>query len=263
MAGSPDPNPFKFFPLCEGSTPGTLPPQDPGDPSAERGQDAGFQTGVVQISFLTLQNLYLKCAMPMKTTTIALTAAFALGLPSALMAGDAVTTTTATTGTITETAYGETPHWFIGGGVDYWVDSEEPFYNGHVGYDFGNGSALFVESGWIGQEETAFPFLVNIDIDVVPITFNYKYQYNFTERFGLYAGLGLGASNVDVSAGFTSDDDWVFTAQAFAGLVYNVSSNFEIYAGARYIWLDDVSLFGANVDDLDDVGVGGGVRFNF
>lgn len=197
-------------------------------------------------------------------STIALTiAAAAIALPGTLMAGEAVVTNTGTTGTITETAYGETPHWFIGGGVDYFIDSEEPFYNGHLGYDFGNGSALFLESGWMGEEQTAFPLLVNIDIDIVPITFNYKYQYDFTDRFGFYIGGGLGASSVDVNAGLASDDEWVFTAQAFAGFVYNVSSNFEIYAGARYLWMDDVSLFGANLDDLDDVGVGGGIRFNF
>lgn len=211
---------------------------------------------------LTPRDPRLKYAMPMKTTTIALITALALGLPSALMAGDAVTTTTGTTGTIAAD-YGTSPHWFIGGGADYMIDSEEGFYNGHIGYDFGNGHAIFLESGWMGQEETAFPLLVNIDVDIVPITANYKYRYNFNESFGLYAGVGLGASSVDVNAGFASDDDWVFTAQAFAGLVYNVNPNFEIYAGARYMWMDDVSLFGANLDDLDDVGIGGGIRFNF
>ena len=78
--------------------------------------------------------------------------------------------------------------------------------------------------------------------------------------FGRGKALMLGSY---VSAGFVSDDQWEFTAQAFAGVVYNVSPNFEIYAGARYMWLDDVSLFGANIDDLDDVGVGAGIRFNF
>ena len=29
------------------------------------------------------------------------------------------------------------------------------------------------------------------------------------------------------------------------------------------MWMDDVSIFGANIDDLDDVGVGAGIRFNF
>lgn len=197
--------------------------------------------------------------------TIALSIASALALSGSVLAGDAVVTNTGTTGTITQsTSYGEQPHWILGGGVDYLTDAEEALYLGHFGYDFGNGSALYVESGWTGQEETTLlPVVANIDIDIVPVTLNYKYQYDFTERLGFYAGAGIGASLVDVEVGFASDDDWVFTAQAFAGLVYNVSSNFEIYAGARYIWLDDVSLFGANVDDLDDVGVGGGVRFNF
>lgn len=192
-------------------------------------------------------------------TTIALTAAIALGVPGLLQAGEAEYTTTQTTGTMTTTDY-INPHWFVGGGVDYMIDAEEPFYNGHFGYDFGNGHALFLESGWMGQDDGG---LFGVDVDVVPITANYKYRYNFTEKFGLYAGLGLGASSVDVSAGFLSDDDWVFTAQGFAGLVYNVTPNFEIYAGGRYMWLDDVSIFGANVDDLDDWGIGGGIRFNF
>ena len=154
--------------------------------------------------------------------------------------------------------------WYLGGGVDYMFDAEEPFYNGHLGYDFGNGSSLFLESGWLGEEEgPSFLFPFTADVDIVPVTLNYKYEHMFNDAFGLYAGIGAGASNVDVSAGVFSDDDWVLTAQAFAGLVYNVTPNFEIYAGARYVWLDDVSLFGANIDDLDDVGVGAGLRFNF
>jgi len=191
--------------------------------------------------------------------TITLTMAVALGLPSILMGGEAemTTTTTATQMPVDD----RHPHWFLGGGVDYMLDAEEPFYNGHFGYDFGNGSALFLESGWLGEEEFVFP--VNIDLDVVPITLNYKYEYSFTEKFGLYVGVGAGASSIDINAGLASDDDWVFTAQGFAGLVYNVTPNFEIYGGARYMWMDDVSIFGANIDDLDDVGVGGGIRFNF
>ncbi|MCW1921751.1 porin family protein [Luteolibacter arcticus] len=187
----------------------------------------------------------------------------ALAVPSGLQAGEAETTTTQSY----QAPMTTTQHqgWYLGGGVDYMVDSEEPFYNAHLGYDFGNGSSLFLESGWLGQEqEPSFllPF-VSADVDIVPITLNYKYEYMFTDAFGLYVGAGLGASSVDVSAGLVSDDEWVFTAQAFAGLVYNVTPNFEIYAGARYLWMDDISLFGANIDDLDDVGVGAGIRFNF
>jgi opacity protein-like surface antigen len=195
----------------------------------------------------------------MKTTT-AVTLALALAAPSVLLAGEAEYTNTTTT-TAPMTYSSDHVGWYLGGGVDYLFDAEEPFYNGHLGYDFGGGHSLFLESGWIGTEEFVFP--VNIDLDIVPITLNYKYEYMFNERFGLYVGLGAGASNVDVAAGLVSDDDWVFTAQGFAGLVYNVSENFEIYAGGRYIWVDDISLFGANFDNFDDVGAGLGIRFNF
>lgn len=195
----------------------------------------------------------------MKTTT-AVTLAL-LAAPSMMLAGEAEYTNTTTTTSAPPSYSSDHVGWYLGGGVDYLFDAEEPFYNGHLGYDFGGGHSLFLESGWLGTEEFVFPF--NVDIDIVPITLNYKYEYMFNERFGLYAGLGAGASNVDVNVGFVSDDDWTLTAQAFAGLVYNVSENFEIYGGARYLWIDDPDLFGATFDKFDDVSAGVGVRFNF
>jgi opacity protein-like surface antigen len=198
----------------------------------------------------------------MKYDTL-LAAALFLALPMGLQAGEAVSTNTTQS---YQAPMAPTQHqgWYLGGGVDYMIDAEEPFYNIHLGYDFGNGSSLFLESGWLGEEEDpSFLFPFAADLDIVPITINYKYEWMFTDAFGLYVGAGLGASNIDISAGPVGDDDWVFTAQAFAGLVYNVTPNFEIYAGARYVWLDDVSVFGANFDDLDDIGVGAGIRFNF
>jgi len=172
--------------------------------------------------------------------------------------------------------------WFLGAGADHLVDAEETYYNGHIGYDFGCGHALFLEVGFVNQSETLGfntvqppnsaqqPYLVavNADIDIIPVTINYKYEYSFTDRFGFYIGAGIGASYIDTSVtaggiGGISDDEWSFTAQAFAGLVYNVSESFEIYGGARYLWLDSPSVLGFNFDDLDDFGVGGGIRFNF
>ncbi|MEK7949361.1 outer membrane protein [Luteolibacter soli] len=197
----------------------------------------------------------------MKYNTL-LAAAALFAIPSGLKAGEAVSTNTQSY----QAPMTTTQHqgWYLGAGVDYMFDAEEPFYNGHVGYDFGNGSSLFLESGWIGEEEDAsFLFPFSADVDIVPVTINYKYEWMFNDHFGVYAGLGLGAANVDVSAGLASGDDWSFMAQAFAGVVYNVTPNFEIYAGARYMWIDDVSLLGTSIDDLDDVGLGAGIRFNF
>ena len=190
-------------------------------------------------------------------------AAAILAIPSGLQAGEAVTTNTQS---YQAPATMPTQHlgWYLGAGVDYFLDAEEPFYNGHLGYDFGNGSSLFIESGWIGEDEDpSFLFPFAADLDIIPVTINYKYEWMFTDSFGFYAGAGIGGANVDFSAGPLSDDEWVFTAQAFAGLVWNVTPSFEFYAGARYMWIDDISIGGADHDDLDDVGIGAGIRFNF
>lgn len=193
----------------------------------------------------------------------AITALLTLGVPSLLLAGEAETTQTTTYQAPPMT----TGHQglYVGAGADYMFDAGEVFYNGHVGYDFGNGSSLFLESGWLGEDDRGGTFLFPFgsDIDIVPVTLNYKHEFMFTETFGLYLGLGAGAANVDVSTFGFSDDDWTFAAQAFAGVVFNISPTFEVYAGARYAWLDDVGVGGATFDDLDDVGVGAGLRFNF
>ncbi|GAA5482730.1 outer membrane protein [Haloferula sargassicola] len=159
--------------------------------------------------------------------------------------------------------------WFAGLGAEYLLDAEEMYYTGQFGYDMGCGHSLFLEAGWVQEDDSlgGFPFGVNVEVDVIPVTLNYKYEYAFTRQLGFYIGLGAGASytDIEVSAGpvGASDDSWSFTAQAFAGLTYNVSENFSIYGGARYLWLDDPSVFGVSVGNLDDVGLGGGVRFKF
>lgn len=156
--------------------------------------------------------------------------------------------------------------WFVGGGGEYFFDVEEDYWNGHIGYKFTDTSSIFLEVGWLGDESSS-EFL-DIDVDIVPVTINYKYQANFCENFGWYAGVGVGASNIDVHIddsvfGSGSDDEWVFTAQAFAGLVYEFSPRFEAYLGARYLWADDAELFGADTETVDDVSLGLGLRFNF
>lgn len=153
-------------------------------------------------------------------------------------------------------------HWFIGGGGDYLFDSEEDYWNAHFGYNFNDASALFVEVGWVGREDDFGGGTA--DIDMVPITLNYKYEYEFAENWSWYIGAGLGAGNVDVELpGGVSDDDWNFVAQAFTGIVYEITPSFEIYAGFRYLWIDDTTILDEDVDNLDDWGIGAGLRFNF
>jgi opacity protein-like surface antigen len=82
----------------------------------------------------------------------------------------------------------------------------------------------------------------------------------------MYLGGGLGAAYSELEAkasGFgtsvsASQDEWVFMLQGFSGLIYEFTPSFEGYAGLRYMWLDDP--FGV---ELDDWGVGAGLRFHF
>lgn len=146
---------------------------------------------------------------------------------------------------------------FIGGGVEYFMDEEQEFYSGHIGYDFGNNSSIYLEAGWMGEDSQG------VDIDVVPVTLNYKYEAPLTSGLNFYIGAGAGVAFIEAEGFGASLDDQVFAAQAFVGLLYNVSETFEIYGGARYVWTDDVDFGRASIDGFDDVSLGGGIRINF
>ena len=190
-----------------------------------------------------------------------------LALPAAAFAGEYVAPAAPAPAPM---AYDE-PAWFFGLGADYLLDSEEMFWNGHFGKNLGAGNSVFLESGWIGQDDSYFDTdlgsTVSTELDVIPITLNYKYEMPLTERLGFYVGGGLGVSYLDVEAsglGLSADDnDWSFTAQAFAGLVFELAPSFDLYTGFRYLWIDDTDLFGANIEDVDDYSVGAGIRFKF
>lgn len=165
--------------------------------------------------------------------------------------------------------------WFLGGGGDYMLDSEEMYWNGHIGCKLSEASSIFLEAGWMGEDEdVTVEYLdgsvlvtedVEIDIDIVPVSLNYKYEWAFNESLSWYLGVGLGAANIDVEVeDFGSDDEWTFMAQAFTGLVYKFTPDFEGYLGVRYMWLDEPD-FGddADLDSFDDFGVGLGLRINF
>lgn len=105
------------------------------------------------------------------------------------------------------------------------------------------------------------------DLDIMPITFNVKLERPLSGNLNAYVGGGLGMALVDLSvdtgpASF-SDDDWVFTGQLFAGLNYNFTPNCEMYGGARWIYLDDASLGGFDLELDDDFLLEIGVRYNF
>jgi len=122
------------------------------------------------------------------------------------------------------------------------------------------------------------------DVTIVPITLNVKFEHQITGNLGAYFGGGLGMAWVDgdlnettdidtwmtlyphartISHKSSSDSDWVFCAQVFAGLTYHVSPQCEIYGGGRWIYLADPSLFGSTQSINDDWLIELGVRYKF
>ena len=99
------------------------------------------------------------------------------------------------------------------------------------------------------------------DLQVLPITLNVKFERQLTGNLNAYFGAGLGVAWVDLELSRTalpvppalvgssvkgSDSDWVFTSQVFAGLNYNVTPNFDVYGGARWIYYSNASFFMGN-----------------
>lgn len=158
--------------------------------------------------------------------------------------------------TPTGSSFGGGSNFFIGGSVEYLIDFEEALYTGHIGYDFGN-SSIYVEGGYSSSDEGG------VEIDLVPVTVNYKFETPIADRLSFYIGGGVGVAFVEAEGFGSSVDDEVVALQAFTGLVYNLSDTFEIYGGARYLWTDDVEFGGVDVDGVNDVSFGGGIRINF
>ncbi|MGB2401902.1 MAG: outer membrane protein [Akkermansiaceae bacterium] len=191
--------------------------------------------------------------------------------------------------------------WFAGGSVGYVSgdslygsegasllgldDWDEPIYSLHLGLKrecSGDNCthAFFLEVGYTEQDESVSFSLgdegmidADFETEIIPITLNYKYECVLSDQLNWYAGAGAGIALVDLKAvsdnGQTtesfSDDDEVFYAHIFAGLVYNVNEALELFAGARYIFMDDTNLGGTSSDaPLDGAAQYEiGARYNF
>lgn len=193
-------------------------------------------------------------------------------LLSALVASPVFAGTTQITETAPAPVYSDnTWDWFVGGTAGYLFEADEDIYT----FQFGANSpwsvsgwsvALFVEAGWTENHDTfAGPGPGGSPVlDIVPITFNGKLERALTGNLTAYVGGGLGPTYVegDYSPAFGgSQDDWVLSAQAFAGVAYKVTTNFELFTGARWLWLDDPNFDGTKLGG--DFSVEGGLRFYF
>ncbi|MFT4176737.1 MAG: hypothetical protein QM627_08770 [Luteolibacter sp.] len=171
--------------------------------------------------------------------------------------------------------------WFVGGTGGYLFDHDEAFYSAHVGVDtpwkFATADvAFYLEVGYTEPDYRVNWFRqidYEIEHEIIPVTLNVKLEKALAGNLSAYLGAGAGVAFVDTKVrsivGRDSDDDTVFTAQVFAGLIYNITSNFEVYGGARWIYLDDSDAFGAagkalGLQDLgDDWLVEAGLRYTF
>ena len=190
----------------------------------------------------------------------------ALALPA--VAGTSSSTTT----TYEPSASPQEWQWFAGASAAYLFDYEEVLYTANVGVKspwspLGFATSFFIEGGFMEQDNDGEANLglggatdLDVDLKLVPITANVKFEKAITENIGFYLGGGVGSAHSNISSvGQFSDDEWVLTAQVFAGVNFRLDDHSEIYTGARWIYFDDADNYQLDDDYAAEVGY----RFHF
>jgi opacity protein-like surface antigen len=159
--------------------------------------------------------------------------------------------------TAATSAYAELP--YVGASTGYMIDMEEHFFAGRIGSEVANVKgivhAVEVEVGFVSPDESG------VSLDLIPVFANYRVSSIRESQVGFYAGAGLGTARLKAGYLGFKDSSWTFAGQLFGGVEYQVTPKFSLTAGLRYIYIDDVDLFGTSVDSGDDVAIEIGVRF--
>jgi len=149
----------------------------------------------------------------------------------------------------------------IGGDVGYLFDAEEAYYSARIGFPVTTKNSLThqveLEVGYTEQKDSGAKG------EFIPLTVNYRLESTPANKLGFYFGVGAGIAFTEVSGFSVSDEGDSFAAQAFTGLTYQASQTVSLHAGLKYIWIDDVKLFGTKVDVGDDVAISAGISFKF
>lgn len=104
---------------------------------------------------------------------------------------------------------------------------------------------------------------INVDIDIIPVTLNAMVERNLYAGLGCYLSGGMGYGFTDTEVLNQSDTDGGFYAQLAAGLNYKFNERFEMFGGARWVYLDSLE-FGDSSLELDDgFAWEAGFRYNF
>ena len=146
---------------------------------------------------------------------------------------------------------------------------------GALGYAFGNGLAVEIESGYTevdGAELHYRGFYTDVDGEFrqVPILANVVYTADVTDHVSFYIGAGAGIiwsdAQVDSIGGLELgrfgdvEDEWNFAAQAKAGVAFKLSEATSFNVGYRFLYGQD-AIGGAD-DSLGHI-LEGGLTFRF
>lgn len=162
----------------------------------------------------------------------------------------------------------------VGAEIGYLLDNQDAYYSGRIGWDFKSGPELShqleLEVGYTQHSETAslLGSPVTAKSKITPFMVNYRAETTRASKLGYYFGAGLGLARTSFSmpgSGLPSVSDSAsgFAAQAFTGVSYQPSAATTLHLGVKYLWVDDVDLFGSNVEVGDDVVLTVGVSFKF
>lgn len=153
----------------------------------------------------------------------------------------------------------------VGFDAGYLVDSEEEYLSARVGFEVAKGNTfshnLELEVGFTDSSEEDF------NGDIVAAMANYRLASEGHGKWGYYLGAGLGSARVSIDGVSTGGPirlrDNSLALQALAGVTYRLGERVDLTAGARYIWIDDVTFVGTSFDVGDDMAVSLGLNFKF
>lgn len=166
--------------------------------------------------------------------------------------------------------------------VGYLTDNKDAIWSGRVGWEFKTDSnfshQVELEYGYTKHSESGLapaplgmggtiPFSQQTKLQ--PLTINYRAETTPADKLGYYFGAGVGETRARLSfpgsgAPTLSSSDNAFTVQAFAGVNYKVTPNATVHLGMKYLWIDDVTLFGSIKAKVgDDLALTAGVSVKF
>jgi len=159
-------------------------------------------------------------------------------------------------------------------------------YNLQLGYDLapvseGFGMAAYLEVSYLtgNVSVSAHPLTTlippidfNIDAQIIPVTANFKVEHVIAGPVSAYLTGGLGYAWTKYSGNdsySSSSSGGGFYAQLTAGLIWNINPQWEVFGGARWIYLNDLDGAKVGLNNRAEIKLQdswaweAGIRFNF